>query len=527
MTRKRWVLVAAVLGSGIVFLDSTVVNVALPRIGRDLPRIFLGVLEGQSYVYNAYLLTLSALLILAGALSDVYGRKLMFLSGLVGFGATSVLCGLAPNLELLVLFRILQGAAGALLVPGSLALITTNFSGEEQGRAFGFWAGASGATTILGPLVGGLLVDTISWRAAFLINVPLVALAAWATWKHVPESRNEQATANFDWLGAGIVFLAVGGLAFGAIYGQQRAWRDPVGYLALAVGVVATIALPFWMMRAKHPLIPLGLFRFRNFTVTNISTLLIYGALYVSFYYLGLFQQGTLGYTAAAAGAGGIPGSLFLIFFSSIFGSMAARFGPRWFMAVGPAIMAAGVLWYARVPANSVPWQLQPGDPRTYLPTTSWLVDFLPGSIIFGIGLCIMVAPLTTALMTSVPSRNSGVASAINNAVSRVGPQLAGALIFVFLTANFYSFLASRLTGVDVSSPTFRAQVSPLNTPANVQLAGLVREASTASLHLAMFVGAALLIVGALVNAIGIRNPPVAEAEREPAPAEAAATGRP
>ena len=527
MTRKRWVLVAAVLGSGIVFLDSTVVNVALPRIGRDLPRIFLGVLEGQSYVYNAYLLTLSALLILAGALSDVYGRKLMFLSGLVGFGVTSVLCGLAPNLELLVLFRILQGAAGALLVPGSLALITTNFSGEEQGRAFGFWAGASGATTILGPVVGGLLVDTISWRAAFLINVPLVALAAWATWKHVPESRNEEATANFDWLGAGIVFLAVGGLAFGAIYGQQRAWRDPVGYLALAVGVVATVALPFWMMRAKHPLIPLGLFRFRNFTVTNISTLLIYGALYVTFYYLGLFQQGTLGYTAAAAGAGGIPGSLFLIFFSSIFGSMAARFGPRWFMAVGPAIMAAGVLWYTRVPANSVPWRLQPGDPSTYLPTSSWLIDFLPGSIIFGIGLCIMVAPLTTALMTSVPSRNSGVASAINNAVSRVGPQLAGALIFVFLTANFYSFLAAHLPGVDVSSPTFRAQVSPLNTPANAQLSGLVREASTASLHLAMFVGAALLIVGALVNAIGIRNPAVAEAEREPAPAEATATAHP
>jgi hypothetical protein len=293
------------------------------------------------------------------------------------------------------------------------------------------------------------------------------------------------------------------------------------------VGVVATVALPFWMMRAKHPLIPLGLFRFRNFTVTNISTLLIYGALYVTFYYLGLFQQGTLGYTAAAAGAGGIPGSLFLIFFSSIFGSMAARFGPRWFMAVGPAIMAAGVLWYTRVPANSVPWRLQPGDPSTYLPTSSWLIDFLPGSIIFGIGLCIMVAPLTTALMTSVPSRNSGVASAINNAVSRVGPQLAGALIFVFLTANFYSYLASHLTGVDVSSPTFRAQVSPLNTPAIAQLAGLVREASTASLHLAMFVGAALLIVGALVNAIGIRNPAVAEAEREPAPAEAAATGHP
>src|ERR1700736_2822466 len=178
--RRRWILVAAVLGSGIVFLDSTVVNVALPRIGRDLPRLWFGVLEGQSYVYNAYLLSLSALLILAGALTDFYGRKRMFVLGLVGFGVTSVLCGIAPNMELLVLFRILQGAAGALLVPGSLALLTANFEGEEQGRAFGIWAGASGATTILGPVVGGFLVDTVSWRAAFFINVPLVIVAAWA-----------------------------------------------------------------------------------------------------------------------------------------------------------------------------------------------------------------------------------------------------------------------------------------------------------------------------------------------------------
>src|SRR5437899_5391970 len=198
MSTKRWILIAAVLGSGIVFLDSTVVNVALPKIGRDLPRLFLGVLEGQSYVYNAYLLTLSALLILAGAVNDFYGRKRTFLIGLVGFGATSVLCGFAPSMELLVLFRILQGAAGALLVPGSLALLTANFSGEEQGRAFGVWAGASGATTILGPLLGGLLVDTVSWRAAFLVNVPLVIVATWATWVRIPESRDEKATANFD-----------------------------------------------------------------------------------------------------------------------------------------------------------------------------------------------------------------------------------------------------------------------------------------------------------------------------------------
>src|SRR6202165_481832 len=323
--RRRWILVAAVLGSGIVFLDSTVVNVALPRIGLDLPRLCVGVLEGQSYVYNAHLLTLSALLLLARALSDVDGRRRMFLWGLVGFGVTSVLCGLAPNLELLVLFRILQGVAGAVLVPGSLALLTANFEGEAQGRAFGLWAGASGATTILGPFVGGLLVDTISWRAAFLINVPLILIALWATYVHVPESRDETATAHFDWLGSAIVALAVGGLAFGTIYGQQRDWQDPVGYVALAVGVLCTIALPFYMARAPHPLISLSLLRSRNFTVTNISTLLIYGSLYVTFYYLTLFIQGTIGYTAAAAGLAGIPGALFLTFLSAPFGGLGGR----------------------------------------------------------------------------------------------------------------------------------------------------------------------------------------------------------
>ena len=519
MTSKRWILLAAVLGSGIVFLDSTVVNVALPRIGHDLPRLFLGVLEGQSYVYNAYLLTLSALLILAGALNDFYGRRRMFLYGLVGFGATSVLCGLAPNMELLVLFRILQGAAGALLVPGSLALITANFAGEEQGRAFGLWAGASGATTILGPVIGGLLVDTISWRAAFLINVPLVALAAWATWKHVPESRDDKASSHFDWIGAGVVALAVGGLAFGTIYGQQREWRDPIGFIALGVGVVATIGLPILMMRSAHPLIPLGLFRSRNFSVTNLSTLLIYGALYVTFYYVALFMQGTLGYTAAAAGLAGIPGTLFLIFLSSRFGRLSAKYGPRWFMATGPVLMAIGVLWYSRVPADSIPWRLQPGSPGSFLPPLSYITDFLPGSILFGLGVSILVAPLTTALMTSVPVRNSGVASAINNAISRVGPQLAGALIFVFLTANFYSYVASKLPSVNVNDSSFRSQVSPLNTPLDSHLVAVMREASTSSFHIAVLVGAGLLLLGALVNAVGIRNAAAKKpAEPEPAP---------
>ena len=521
MTYKRWILAAAVLGSGIVFLDSTVVNVALPRIGRDLPRSLFGVLEGQSYVYNAYLLTLSTLLILAGALNDFYGRRRMFLIGLAGFGATSVLCGLAPNMELLVVFRVLQGAAGAFLVPGSLALLTANFSGEEQGRAFGIWAGASGATTILGPVVGGLLVDTISWRAAFLINVPLVLVAIWATYQHVPESRDETASGTFDWLGAVVVGLAVGGLAFGAIYGQQRDWRDPIGYLALAIGVVAAAALPVVMIRRPNPLIPPHLFRSRNFTITNISTLLIYGALYVTSYYLAIFQQGTLGYTAAAAGLAFVPGTLFLIFFSARFGSLAARYGPRWFMAAGPAVMAVGVLWLARVPASSAAWSLRPSGPGTFLPPISYITDFLPGAVLFGVGLMMLVAPLTTALMGSIPVRNSGVGSAINNAISRVGPQLAGALIFVFITANFYAYLAGKLTGVDVSDPKFRSAVSPLNTPLDPQLAGAVRDASTSSFHIAMIIATLLLILGAVVNGIGIRNR-VAGAVSSPAAAASA-----
>src|SRR5207245_1606160 len=228
-------------------------------------------------------------------------------------------------------------ALGALLVPGSLSLITANFSGVEQGRAFGIWAGASAGTTLLGPFLGGFLVDAISWRAAFLINVPLIAVAIWATLVHVPESRDEQASPHFDWLGAAIVALAVGGLTFGAIFGQQREWRDPIAFVALAIGALALIAFPFQMRRARNPLVPLEMFRSRNFTVTNLSTFVIYGALYVAFYYMPLLSQGTLGYTAAAAGLAFVPGTIFMVFFSRRFGSLAARYGPRWFMAVGPA----------------------------------------------------------------------------------------------------------------------------------------------------------------------------------------------
>jgi EmrB/QacA subfamily drug resistance transporter len=516
---QRWTLIAAVLGSSIVFVDSSVVTVALPKIGRELPTTILGVLEGQLYVYAGYLLTLSALLILAGALSDFYGRRRIFLVGLVGFGLTSVLCGLAPNMEFLVLSRILQGAAGAILVPGSLALLTAAFSGEAQGRAYGVWAAATAATTILGPFIGGILVDTISWRVAFLINVPLVIVAVWATALYVPESRNEKATGHFDWLGAAVVAIAVGGLSFGATYGQQRDWRDPLAYVALAAGVIATIAFPFLMERSRDPLVPLELFRSRNFTVTNISTLLIYGALYVTFYYLALFLQGVLGYSASAAGLAGIPGGVLLVVLSTRFGALAVRHGPKIFMTVGPALMGVGVLWFARVPATSPPWLFTLVDPSTWVPPREWFVDFLPGQIIFGLGLAMMVAPLTTALMTSVPVRNSGVASAVNNAISRVGPQLAGAVIFVAITASFYSGMAARIPGTDTTDPGFRHDYPPLTVPQTSDpRARAARDQSTEAFHLAMYVGAALLFAGALVNAVGISDAAAQEATRRRTP---------
>jgi EmrB/QacA subfamily drug resistance transporter len=524
MNRRTGTLVAAILGSGIVFLDSTVVNVALQRIGQDLPSTFFGVLEGQSYVYNAYLLSLSALLILAGALADAFGRRRLFVIGLVGFGGASMLCGLSPNMETLIVFRIIQGAAGALLVPGSLALLTHEFEGAERGRAFGLWAAMSAATVILGPLVGGILVDTISWRAVFFLNVPLIAIALWASWRYVTESSDPDAGRSFDWAGAATIAVALGGLSFGAIYGQQHEWHDAVGPVALLVGAASTVLFLVLMARGRHPLVPLSLFRSRNFAVTNLSTFLIYGALYVTGYQQSIFSQGTLGYTAAAAGIIGVPGALLLVLLSSRVGTLGARLGPRRFMAIGPALMAVGILWLTRMPSNGTAWNLQPGTPASWLPPVSYLTDFLPSSILFGLGLALMVAPLTTALMASVPENRAGLGSAVNNAISRVGPQLAGALIFVAITGAFYADLASKAPGVDTSSSQIRTEISPLNKPdpsVSPTLALAARDSSTDSFHLAMAIAAGLLLAGAATNAIGIRDPARAgrrDEQAEPAP---------
>lgn len=521
MSQRQRVLLATILGSSIVFLDSTIVNVALDTIGRRLPTTMVGRLEGLTYVTSAYFTVLAALLVLAGALNDHYGRARMFRIGLIGFGAASAACGLAPTMEILIVARILQAAFGAILVPGSLSIITATFEGEERGRAIGLWTAGTSATLIVGPLLGGAFVQLLDWQAAFLINVPLVAITVWAA-AAIEESRDTSSSARFDWLGAAVIAVAVGGLAFGATRGQQQQWDDALAWSSLGVGAAATIAIPFLMVRREHPLVPPRLFtESRNFTVVNLATLLIYGALYVSFAAEGVFFQGTLGYSPLAAGAAGVPIALLLTFLSTPAGRIAARLGPRPFMTGGPLVMAAGLVWLSLVPVGTRPWLAGPGDLGSLVPPTDALLHVMAPLTLFGIGIALVVAPLTTALMGSVPVRNAGLASAINNAISRVGQPLVWAVLFIAMTAAFYPTLGTLVPGLDVSDPVLRDRIQPLaSVGADVEpvLAAAAREASIGAFRLAMLVSAALLAIGALVSAVGLRGTEAGASAGEPNP---------
>jgi len=508
MTRTQlWTLVAAIISSGVVFLDGTIVYLALRAIGK-LPTTFLGVLEGQAYIVSGYLAVLAALLILSGALADFYGRKRVFAIGLTGFGLSSLLCGIAPNLELLVLFRLIQGAAGALLVPGSLSIITATFEGQARAKAFGTWAAATSALSLFGQPIGGLLVDVLSWRAAFIINVPLVAIALWATIRHMQESRDETATGSFDWLGAFVAAVAIGGLAFGATRGQQKNWEDSLAWVALIVGGIALVAFPF-LMRRPHPLVPLSLFRIRDFAVINLSTFLIYAALYTTFFYVAVLLQGTLGYTATAASLAGLPSGILLVLLSTRVGAAAGRFGGKPFLVAGPLIMALGMLWWARIPATSEAWKASFENPSTLIPPASVFIDVLPALMTFGLGISLVVAPLTSTLMSSIPTRNAGLGSAINNAVSRVGTPLLGAVLFIIVSATFYTSLGSQVSGLNTDDAAVRTTFPPLNQPTeqvSPDQAEAARNASVDAFHVASIAAIILLIGGAAANQFGLRG---------------------
>jgi EmrB/QacA subfamily drug resistance transporter len=508
-TRQRATLAAAILGSAVVFLDGTIVFLALKKIGEDLPATIVGKLEGQTYVTSGYLATLAAFLVLAGALGDFYGRRRVFLIGLVGFGITSVACGLAPSLEILAVARVAQGVAGALLVPGSLSIITATFDGPARGRAFGIWAAATAAVTTLGPPIGGILVQVVSWRSAFLVNVPLVAIAVWLTLRYMEETRDETAKGEFDWLGAAVAAVAIGGLSFGAIRGQQQQWHDPIAFAALGLGALGVIAFPFLMAYRPHPLVPLAMFRIRAFAAINLSTLLIYGALYTNFTFQALFLQGTIGYSPLAAALIGLPPGILLTVLSTRVGAIAGRIGARRFLVAGPLVMAAAMLWWLRVPATSTPWVASLSDPASLVPPFAAFTDPLPSVLLFGIGISLVVAPLTSTLMSSIPVRNAGLGSAINNALSRVGQPLMAAAVFIVVSGTFYSALAAAVPGTDASSSQLRTAYQPLNPPpagADPVLAAAARTASTDAFHLAVIVSAVLLVAGAVVNLVGLRT---------------------
>jgi EmrB/QacA subfamily drug resistance transporter len=505
---ERATLAAAILGSAIVFLDGTIVNIALKNIGEELPATIVGKLEGEAYVSTGYLATLAALLILAGALGDYYGRRRIFLYGLVGFGITSAACGLAPTLELLAVARVFQGIAGALLVPGALSIITSTFDGPARGRAFGIWAAATSGVTTFGPPIGGILVQLVSWRSAFLINIPLVIVAVWLTVRYMRETRDETASGHFDWLGAFVAAVAVGGLSFGIIRAQQQQWHDPVAFAAIGVGLVGLVAFPILMKVRAHPLVPLSLFRIRAFAAINLSTLLIYGALYANFTFQSLFLQGTLGYSPLGAALIGLPTGIILTFLSTRVGTVAGRIGARRFLVGGPLIMAAGLLWWLRVPASSQPWTAILTDSSTLVPPFDAFTDPLPSVLLFGVGIALVVAPLTSTLMSSIPVRNAGLGSAINNALSRIGSPIVVPLLFVVLNGAFYSALAAAVPGTDPNSASLRHDYVPLNpSPAGADpaLANAAKLASTDAFHLAVILCAALLILGAVVNLVGLR----------------------
>jgi EmrB/QacA subfamily drug resistance transporter len=407
-----------VLGSGIVFLDGTVVNVALPAIGRDLGTT----LGGMQWTVNAYLVTLSSLLLLGGSMGDQLGRRRVFVSGLVVFTTASVLCGFAPSTGFLVAARALQGVGGALLVPGSLSILAATFHPDDRARAIGAWSGMAGVTSSIGPFLGGWLIDAFTWRLIFFINVPLALVAVVAAIRHVPETR-APVRAPLDIGGAALVTVALGGISYAAIE-QGTTWQPAAG----AVGVLALAAFLVYEHRTAHPMLPLDVFRSRQFSGANLTTFAVYAALGAAFFLVTLQLQISLGYSALEAGVSFFPFTLLMLWLSPKAGQLSQRIGPRLPMTLGPLTAAAGMAAFSRI---------TPGD--------HYATSVLPAVVLFGLGMSLTVAPLTATVLASVSDAMAGVASGVNNAVSRLAGLLAVAVLPALAGIAIDDSLASAL----------------------------------------------------------------------------------
>jgi len=474
---KRVVLIAAVLGSFVAFLDATVVNVALPAIEQDLG----GGLAGQQWVVNAYALMLGALILVGGSLGDLFGERRVFAIGVGGFGAASVLCAAAPTIEVLVGGRALQGVFGALLTPASLAMIIAAYPVEERGAAIGAWTAWTGLGTVIGPLGGGQIVDAVSWRWIFAINVPFV-IAAIVLSRSVPAFAQGRAHARVDYVGAGLAALGLAGPVLALIEQPARGWTDPLILAGLIGGALLLVAFVVYESRASHPMLPLRLFRSGNFAWGNVETLAMYAGLGVVFFLLVLFLQQVAGYSALQAGLATLPTTVLMFFLSRRFGALADRIGPRPFMAAGPLVAAAGLLLLALLMDAEL----------------SYATEVLPGVLLFSLGLSMTVAPLTAAILAGVADENAGIASGVNNAVSRVAGLLA--------VAGVGALVSSRL-----GAPSF-GEAAP--------------EDAVSAFRLAMTAAGVLVAAGGIIGLLTIRDPRAAALARRPVRAEHCAGGQ-
>jgi EmrB/QacA subfamily drug resistance transporter len=463
--QQRLTLVAAILGSTVVFLDSTVVNVALPPIADALD----AGLAGQQWVVEAYMLTLVSLLLVGGSLGDQFGRRRIFVAGLIGFGITSILCAVAPSVEFLIAARALQGATGALLVPGSLALVAACFEGAARGQAVGTWTAWTGIAVVIGPAGGGGLVEALSWRAIFWLNIPLIAFTVLLTLRGVAESRDPDAFHGADLPGIALSVVGLGAPVFALIEQPNRGWGDPVIWAPIVAGVVCLALFVLREARTPHPMLDLALFRIRNFWVANVTTFAAYAGLIAALFFITIFLQQVGGYSPVEAGLATTPVSIVLFLLSPRFGRLASGTGPRLPMTAGPIVAGAGLLLLLRVDAGAA-----------YLP------DVLPGVLVFSLGLAVTVAPLTATVLDSVDERHVGAASGANNGVSRVAGLLAIAVLGAVIAAKFDA-VAGGVGG------------GPLTAAAP--------DASTAAFHLGIGIAGLLMVAGGVVSGLGIVNP--------------------
>ncbi len=441
--QQKLVLVISILASFVAFLDGSVVNVALPAISSELG----GGLVTQQWVVDAYLITLGSLILLAGSLSDLFGRKHILTAGLVGFGVTSVLCAVAPDGGLLIVARALQGVAGALLVPSSLALIISSFSGSAQGKAIGSWTAWTGIAFIVGPLLGGFLVDALSWRLIFAINVVPIAVCLWMLRSLDAAEKTER--VKLDVVGAVLCSVGLFGTVFGLIEQPNYGWDSARIFVPFIGGLLLLVSFVWYEKRAKNAMLPLSLFKVGNFSVGNAATTVIYGALSVATFIIVIFLQQVNGYRALAAGMALLPVTIVLFLLSPKVGALSGKYGPRLFMAAGPIIAGIGFLLMLGVSEDVQYW-----------------TQLFPGIMLFALGLATTVAPLTSAVLGDIDKRHAGIASAINNAIARIAGLVAIAMI-----------------GVVVGT--------------HLDLAGF---------HRAILVTAILLIIGGVISAVGIRN---------------------